>query len=92
MPYGGVMRGPDKFITLRRKVRKFWDLAFIAKCEEVGGKTFVAVFRATGAAGAVTEGIETMVTVVWTFEDGLAKDAHVIYYDTPRLSAVLAGA
>lgn len=90
MPYGGVFRGPGQFIALRHKVRRFWNLDFIAKCEEVGGKTFVAVFRATGVAGGPTEGMETMVTVVWTFQDGLALDAHVIYYDTPRLSAALA--
>ncbi len=91
MPYGGGLRGPDAFIALRRKVRKFWNLDFIAKCEEVGGKTFVAVFRASGVAGSPVDGMETVVTVVWTFEDGLAKDARVLYYDTPRLAAALAG-
>lgn len=91
MPYGGVFHGGDKFIALRRKVRTLWKLDFIAKCEEVDGKTFVAVFRATGLPGGPLDGIETMVTVVWTFADGLALDAHVLYYDTPRLAAALAG-
>ena len=92
MPYGGVFKGGDKFIELRRKVRQFWNLSFIAKCAEQDGNTFVAVFKATGVAGGPTDSMETVVTVVWTFQDQQALEARVIYYDTPRLAAALANA
>ena len=90
MPYGGILHGPDAFINLRRKVRKFWNLAFIAKCVEPNGDTLVAVFKFTGVPGSAVDGIETVVTVVWTFRDGKAVEARVLYYDTPRLSLALA--
>jgi hypothetical protein len=89
MPYGGVLHGPDAFITLRRKVRKFWDLAFIAKCIEPNGDKLVAVFNATGVPGSAVDGLETVVTVVWTFRGAKAVEARVLYYDTPRLSSAL---
>ena len=90
MPYGGVFKGGMSFIELRRKVRKIWNLSFIAKCEEAGGNTFVAVFKATGVPGGPTDSMETVVTVVWTFDGRQALEARVIYYDTPRLAAALA--
>lgn len=92
MPYGGVFKGADKFIELRRKVRAIWNLSFIARCADQDGKTFVAVFRATGVRGGLAESMETVVTVVWTFQDERALEARVLYYDTPRLSAALTNA
>lgn len=92
MPYGGEFRGGDKFIELRRKVKQYWNLAFIAKCADQDGRTFVAVFKATGVTGGPTEAMETVVTVVWTFENGQALEARVLYFDTPRLAAALAKA
>jgi ketosteroid isomerase-like protein len=90
MPYGGILHGPDAFIMLRRKVRKFWNLAFIAKCIEPNGDKLVAVFKATGVPGSAVDGLETVVAVVWTFRDDKAVEARVLYYDTPRLSLALA--
>jgi len=92
MPYGGILHGPDAFIRLRRKVRKLWDLAFVAKCIEPNGDKLVAVFNATGVPGSAVDGLETVVTVVWTFRGAKAVEARVLYYDTPRLSSALANA
>ena len=33
--------------------------------------------------------IESYVTLVWTFVDGLAREVRIFYYDTPRLSRAL---
>jgi hypothetical protein len=90
MPYGGVFHGPDKFIALRRKVRKIWNLQFIAKCAEPDGRTMVAVFKATGVPGGLADSLEAFVNVVWTFRGDMASEARVFYYDTPRLAAALA--
>ena len=90
MPYGGILHGPDAFIALRRKVRKFWNLSFIAKCIEPNGDKLVAVFKFTGVPGSAAGGLETVVTVIWTFRDDKAVEARVLYYDTPSLSLALA--
>jgi ketosteroid isomerase-like protein len=90
MPYGGEFKGGQAFIDLRHKVKKFWNLAFIARCADQDGRHFVAVFKATGVEEAPTQGLETVVTVVWTFEGGQALEARVIYFDTPRMAAAIA--
>lgn len=90
MPYGGEFHGPDQFIALRRKVRKIWNLEFIAKCAEPDGPCMVAVFKATGVPGGLADSLEAFINVVWTFRGDKAAAARVLYYDTPRLAAALA--
>lgn len=90
MPYGGEFHGPDQFIALRRKVRKIWNLEFIAKCAEPDGATMVAVFKATGVPGGLADALEAFINVVWTFRGDKAAAARVFYYDTPGLAAALA--
>ena len=92
MPYGGDFRGADGFIALRRKVRQYWKLEILSKCAEPGGNRLVIVLKLTGHPDGPTASLETMVTVVWTFRGDKAVEATVLYFDTPRLAAAIAGA
>ena len=94
MPYGGEARGGANFLVLRLKVYASWG----PKCLELQFKTsdpsgrhatgFFKLFdRRPGRSGELVG----HVSLVWTFEDGLAREVYVFYYDTPRLSALLAG-
>jgi hypothetical protein len=93
MPYGGVLKGADAFFKLRRKVYDTWGegcLKLLFVCGDKGDHA-TANFKITGRPGTSVANLESFVTVVWTFRNGLATEARVFYYDTPRLSRALAG-
>lgn len=92
MPYGGVYEGADGFINLRKKVKEYWSLEILSRCAEPDGNYLVIVLKLVGLPEASTAGLETMVTVVWTFEGDKALRAQVLYYNTPLLAAAIAPA
>lgn len=92
LPYGGVFHGGDAFIALRKKVSALFALKILYVCAEPNGDRIAVVFDATGRPDKPTAGIETTVTVLWTFRDDKAVEAKVIYYDTPKVVAALAAA
>lgn len=92
LPYGGVYRGSNAFIALRKKVSALFVLKILYVCAEPDGDRIVVVFSATGRPEAPTAAVETTVTVLWTFRDQVAVEARVIYYDTPKIAAALAAA
>jgi hypothetical protein len=92
MPYGGVYPGADGFIKLRHKVVTYWTLEILSRCASPEGDRLVIVLRLTGLPDGPLAGIETMVTVVWSFRGDKALEAQVLYYDTPRIVAALAAA
>lgn len=92
MPYGGEMKGAERFIRLRDKVYESWGencLELLFKMGDPDGAHAAGVFRLTdrrpGAAST-----ESYVTVLWTFRDKLATEVRIFYYDTPRLAKALA--
>lgn len=91
MPYGGMFAGADAFIELRHKVRQYWKLDIESKCVSPEGDRLVIVIHLTGLADGPCAGLETWVTVVWSFRDGKALEARVLYYDTPTVNAAIRG-
>ena len=92
MPYGGTFQGADGFIALRRKVRTYWQLEILSKCVAPEGDRLVIVLRLTGQPEGPVASMETLVTVVWTFRDGKATEAKVLYFDTPPLARAISAA
>jgi ketosteroid isomerase-like protein len=92
LPYGGVYRGSDAFIQLRKKVSALFALKILYVCAEPDGDRVAVVFSATGRPEAPTRSVETTVTVLWTFRGERAVEARVIYYNTPQVAAALAAA
>ena len=90
LPYGGTFDGADGFIALRHKVRTYWTLAIDAKCASPEGDRLVIVLKLTGHADGPLAGMETLVTVVWTFRDSKAVEAKVLYFNTPAITQALA--
>lgn len=94
MPYGGEMTGGANFLKLRKKVYDAWGpgcLELLFKTGD-GQSHATGYFRITDRRPGVTDPVESYVSLVWTFEDDLATEVRVIYYDTPRLSKALAAA
>lgn len=92
LPYGGTFHGADGFIALRRKVRTFWSIEILSKCASADGTCLVVVLKMTGLPTGPTAGMETMVTVVWTFLDGKASEATVLYFNTPPIASAIEAA
>jgi SnoaL-like domain len=92
LPYGGTFDGADGFIALRHKVRTYWGIEILSKCPAPEGDRMVIVLKMTGLPGGPLAGMETLVCVVWTFAGQKATEAKVLYFDTPAISAALAGA
>lgn len=92
MPYGGVYEGADGFIALRHKVRTYWTLKILSRCVAPEADRLVIVLQMTGLPDGPLAGMETMVTVVWTFEGDKAKEAQVLYYNTPVIADAIARA
>jgi hypothetical protein len=92
MPYGGEMKGGAAFLRLRSKVYATWGpdcLNLLFKTGD-GGEHAHGFFRLIDSRPGKPRTLESYVSLVWTFRNGLAKEVHVIYYDTPRLSKALA--
>ena len=93
MPYGGEDRGGANFLKLRRKVYAAWgpkclDLQFTTS--DASGKHATGFFKLTDTRPNRKRDTVGYASLVWTFEDDLAREVYVLYYDTPRLSAALA--
>lgn len=94
MPYGGEAKGGANFLALRRKVYATWgpkclDLQFTTSDES--GKHATGFFRLSDKRPGKSGDVVGYASLVWTFEEGLAREVYVFYYDTPRLTALLAG-
>lgn len=93
MPYGHEGKGGADFLKLRRKVYAAWgpkclDLQFTTS--DPSGKHATAFFKLTDNRPNRKRDTVGYASLVWTFEDDLAREVYVLYYDTPRLSAALA--
>ncbi len=93
MPYGHEGRGGADFLKLRRKVYAAWgpkclDLQFTTG--DASGKHATGFFKLTDNRPNRKRDTVGYASLVWTFEDDLAREVYVLYYDTPRLSAALA--
>lgn len=93
MPYGHEGRGGADFLKLRRTVYATWG----PKCLELqfttadpSGRHATGFFKLTDRRPGKPRDLVGYASLVWTFEDGLAREVYVFYYDTPRLSAALA--
>lgn len=93
LPYGGVFRGGESFVALRRKVYETWGPNCLELQYRVGDDDghAIAYFKLTGRPAGSDETVESYVTLVWAFEDGLAKEARILYYNTPLLTQALSG-
>lgn len=92
MTYGGHYEGGEGFLELRRKVYDIWGpgaMQLLYVCGDSEGGHASAHFRLVGRPKGAAEPVEGHVTIAWTFRDGLAAEARVFYYDTPRLNAAL---
>jgi len=93
MPYGGEAKGGANFLALRRKVYATWGpkcLELLFKTSDASGKHATGFFKLFDNRPGKAGDLVAHVSLVWTFEDGLAREVFVFYYDTPRLSALLA--
>jgi hypothetical protein len=94
MPYGGVVAGGQGFLDLRRKVYDVWGpgaLKLLFVCGDGEGGHASAHFDLVGHPNGTSETVHGHIIVSWLFQDDLAVWARVFYFDTPRLSAALAG-
>ncbi len=93
MPYGGKAHGGAEFLRLRGKVYDAWGPGCL-KLEYVTGDPegnhAAAHFLLVGKPNGAAETVEGNVVVVWAFSNGLADEARVYYFDTPRLARALA--
>ena len=92
MPYGGTFHGADGFIALRRKVRTYWQLEILSKCVAPQADRLVIVLRLSGQPEGPVATMATMVTVVWTFREGKASEATVLYFNTPPIARAITSA
>lgn len=93
LPYGGEFHGGEEFVKLRRNVYKTWGpqcLELQFRCGDDDGHA-IAYFKLTGRPEGKDIVVESYVTLVWTFVDGLAVEARVSYYNTPELARALVG-
>jgi hypothetical protein len=93
MPYGAEAKGGANFLALRRKVYATWGpkcLELQFKTSDPSGKHATGFFKLFDRRPGKSGEPIGHVSLVWTFENGLAREVYVIYYDTPRLSKALA--
>lgn len=93
MPYGGEDKGGANFLKLRRKVYAVWgpkclDLQFTTG--DASGRHATGFFKLTDTRPNRKRDTIGYASLVWTFEDDLAREVYVFYYNTPHLSAALA--
>jgi hypothetical protein len=93
MPYGGEAKGGASFLALRRKVYATWgpkclDLQF--KTSDASGRHATGFFNLHDKRPGKSGELVGHASLVWTFEDDLAREVYVFYYNTPKLTALLA--
>lgn len=94
MPYGGEYRGPEGFVTLVGKVVGTWrnlTTEVLSVLDEPGGSGVILNIRMTGDAPGGGDPIIAHTSEFWRVIDGKIAEGRVWYYDTPHLSAALAG-
>ena len=94
MPYGGTYLGPAGFVEMVGKVVATWRnlrTETLAVLDEPGASGVLMKMRLTGDAPGGGEPIVGYTSEFWRIEDGKLTEWRVWYYDTPTLSARLAG-
>lgn len=92
MAYGGRYEGGEGFLHLRRQVYEIWGpgaMQLLYVCGDPEGGHASAHFRLAGQPKGAAGPVEGHVAIAWTFRDGLATEARIFYYDTPRLNAAM---
>ena len=93
MPYGGTFHGAEHFVRLFHEVYSTFGgrpIELLWKCRDDQGHVMV-YFKLSGQPEKSPEPVSSYVAIAWTFENGLAKEARISYFDTPRLSKAILG-
>lgn len=94
VPYGGVFKGQEGFLKVALAVRDTWcdqTLERMHYSESPETNTASIVLRMRARAKPTGTLIETYVSEIWSFRDGLGIEAYVWYWNTPELIAALKG-
>ncbi|RJG03161.1 nuclear transport factor 2 family protein [Noviherbaspirillum sedimenti] len=85
LPYGGVYRGVDGWLTLFGRVNSTWaDLAIepLLLIGEANGDEFGWQMKMRGRSVATGKQFETTVFEHWSFRDGKISEVRPYYWDT----------
>ena len=87
LPYGGVYRGVDGWLTLARAVIRAWKEFEIRPIEFPGESQdrFLVRFRISGRSRKTEKPFETTVLELWSFHEGRLIEIAPYYFDTHAL-------
>ena len=86
LPYGGISKGPEAFISLISKVFKTWDNTSVTidqiLCE---GDKVVSLAHMTGQGKRGGRKFKMPIAEVWLIDSGKIKEVRPYYFDTKTL-------
>lgn len=86
LPYGGIIRGPDGFLDLIRRVFTTWDNTEVSVQQVLGdGDHVVLLAEMTGRGKGGGRAFNLPIAEIWLLDGGKIREVRPFYSDTKLL-------
>ena len=86
LPYGGVVKGPDGFLNLIKRVFKTWEKTEVSVQQVIAdGDHVVLLAEMTGRSRSTGKTFRMPIAEVWLLDSGKIKEVQPYYFDTKLL-------